>query len=261
MRTNQVRTKLDNGQPVFGIMIHEFRSPSIMTILANAGYDFVFVDMEHGTYDFETAAILIQAARAVGLTPLARATQGYYPLMSRLLDSGAEGIMAPRINTRDEVEYVVNCIRYPPQGKRGLSVARGHNDYQRADPYTFMAHANQQNLVIIQIETRPSFENIDDLLSVPGVDIALIGPSDLSVAMGLPMDYKNPEFRSVLLAILQACKRHSVHAAIHANNIPGILDLYRNGLLMLSAGSDLDFIIDSSNATLSRLREGVAIKE
>lgn len=257
MRPNKVRSLLETGHAAYGCLIHEFRNPSIMQILAHAGYDFVFIDMEHGAYDFDDATILIQAARAAGLTALARATHNFYPLISRLLDAGAEGIMLPRIETRQDVEYAVQCMRYPPLGKRGLAVARGHNDYQHGDPYEFMAQANRENLVIIQIETRPAMDNLDDLLSVPGVDVALIGPLDLSVALGLPMDFAHAQFRSAIQTVLQACRNHGVHSAMHVDNVRALVDFYQHGLRMLSSGNDLDFLIKASTDTVNALRMGV----
>jgi 2-keto-3-deoxy-L-rhamnonate aldolase RhmA len=255
MRTNSLRSQLGSGKPAIGTMIEEISSPFIVHVLANAGFDFVFVDMEHGRFGQEAAVNLIQTVRLTPMTCLVRVPDNQYHLIARMLDAGAEGIMVPRISTRQEVEAVVQSIRYPPIGQRGLSVTRGHNDYERGEAQTFAAHANRENLVIIQIERRKAVEDIDSLVSVPGVDVALIGPVDLSISLGLPLDYSNPDIINAIQRVVDACQRYQVIAGIHTRNLQALTHWRQRGILMLTASSDLDMVLDSSKALAIAMRE------
>jgi 2-keto-3-deoxy-L-rhamnonate aldolase RhmA len=255
MRANFLRSQLGSGKPVIGTMIEEISSPFIVHILANAGYDFVFIDMEHGRFGQEEAANLIQTFRLTPMTCLVRVPDNQYHLIARILDAGAEGIMVPRISTRQEVEAVVQSVRYPPIGQRGLSVTRGHNNYERGDAQTFAEHANRENLVIIQIERREAVEDVDSLLSVPGVDVALIGPVDLSISLGLPLDFSHPDLVKAIQRVVTACQRHNVIAGIHTRNLQALAYWHQQGMLMLCSSSELDMLIDSSKELAHAMRE------
>ena len=257
MRTNSLRSQLGSGKPVIGTMIEEISSPFIVHVLANAGYDFVFVDMEHGRFGQEGAANLIQTVRLTSMTCLVRVPDNQYHLIARILDAGAEGIMVPRISTQQEVEAVVQYARYPPIGQRGLSVTRGHNNYERGETQTFTQHANRENLVIIQIERREAVEDIDSLLSVPGVDVALIGPVDLSISLGLPLDFSHPDIEKAIQRVVNACQRHNVIAGMHTSNLKALSYWHQRGILMLTSSSELDMLIDSSKALAHAMREMV----
>ncbi len=246
MRPNKVRLALKEGKHVFGTMIQEVASPFVVHALANAGYDFVYVDMEHGRFNTETAASLIQTVRLSQMTCLARASDNQYHLMARLMDAGAEGIMVPRLGNRQEVESVINRVRYPPMGGRGLAVARGHNDYQRGEPLAFAEEANRENLVIIQIERREAVDNIEDIITVPGVDVALIGPVDLSVSLGVPTRHDHPLMQEAIDHVVETCRKHKIWVGMHWSNYQALSYWAERGIQLLSASSDLDMLLDSS---------------
>ena len=255
MRTNSLRSQLGSGKSVIGTMIDEISSPFIVHILANAGYDYVFVDLEHGRFGQEEAANLIQTIRLTPMTCLVRVPDNQYHLIARVLDAGAEGIMVPRISTRQEVETVVQSVRYPPIGQRGLSVTRGHNNYERGEAQAFAQQANRENLVIVQIERREAVENIDSLLSVPGVDVALIGPVDLSISLGIPLDYSHADMEKAIQRVVDACLRHNVIAGMHTRNLQALSYWHQRGIRMLCSSSDLDMLLDSSTELARAMRE------
>lgn len=255
MRPNKVRATLQQGKPIFGTMIQEIRTPAIAMILANAGFDFVFLDMEHGAFSIETAADLIKTIRLTGMTPLVRVPDAQYHLIARILDAGAQGTMIPRVETREQVEYIVRCAKYPPVGKRGCSINKGHNDYQKADLYEFTRHSNRENLVILQIERKQAVENIDALLSVPGVDVALIGPNDLALSLGTPMDFGNNELKAAIGKVVQACHRHGVVSGMHTGNMDALTEWHKQGMLMLTYSSDIEMLTTASTQGLVALRK------
>lgn len=257
MKPNSLRTRLLAGQPVVGTMIQEVSTPFIVHAFANAGFDFVYVDMEHGRFNLETAAGLIQTIRLTDVVPLVRVPDNQYHLIARVLDAGARGVMIPRVETREQAEKAVQAVRYPPLGQRGLAVARGHNDYKRQDSIVFSQEANRENLVIVQIESKQAVECVDEIVSVPGVDIALIGPGDLSQSLGITLKMDHPDMVAAIEKVIAACKRHDVIVGLHVGDLKAIKYWSQNGILLLSGSSDLDILIDGSIQLCKSYRESV----
>ncbi len=257
MRPNRLRALLKEGKPAIGTMIQEFGSPATAIILANAGFDFLFIDMEHGSFSIETAANLIKTIRLTGVTCLVRVSDNEYSFISRILDAGAEGIMVPRVESRQEAEYIVQCARYPPIGKRGCSTTKGHTDYQKADPARLVQEANRENLIILQIERKQAVDHIDEILAVPGVDVALIGPLDLSLSLGTALDFQNAEFRSAIDRVVRASQACGVYSGMHTSNLEALFEWHRQGMQVLTYSSDIDMLSASAAQKSASLRKGI----
>jgi len=257
MKPNSLRSRLQAGQPVIGTMIQEVSSPFIVHALANAGFDFVYVDLEHGSFGLESAVRLIQTIRLTNLVPLVRVPDNLYYWIARLMDAGAQGVMIPRVETRQHVEAAVQSLRYPPVGQRGLAVARGHNDYKRQDALTFAQEANRENLLIVQIESKSAVENVNEIISTPGVDVALIGPGDLSLSLGIQMKMDDPLMVEAVGKVVAACKRHNIIAGLHVGDLKAIKNWSQNGIHLLSGSSDLDILLDGCLQLGKGLRESV----
>lgn len=253
MRENRVKSTLEAGGRVIGTMVVEMRSPAVAMLMANAGFDFFFLDMEHGTYDLETAADIIKAARLAGIVPFVRVPDAFYDRIARVLDAGAMGIMAPRVETRETVERVVEAVRYPPAGKRGLSIGKGNSDYRGASLREFVTHANQNNMVILQIERKEAVEHIDELLAVPGVDLALIGPFDLTLSLGAD-DIHDEAVARAIERVVASAERHGVVSGIHVRDIAMIERWNKRGMRFLTYSTDLNFVIDGAESAVSQLR-------
>jgi 2-keto-3-deoxy-L-rhamnonate aldolase RhmA len=260
MRPNSLRAALSAGKPVFGTMIQELTSTVVPILLANAGYDFAFIDMEHGPFTIESATELIRALRLTGLAPLVRVPDSQYHLISRVLDAGAEGFMVPRVESREQVEYIVSCAKYPPLGKRGASVMKGHNDFKRADLYEFTQTMNRENLVILQIERKEAVDHIDELFSVPGVDAAIIGPKDLALSIGRPEDFNDPETQAAMAKVLESGLRHGKYIGLHTPNIQTLLEWHQKGMRLLTWSSDLEMLKAACESGLGQLKNGVQTK-
>lgn len=253
MRDNRVRAALKRGETVIGTMITEMRSPSIILLMAQVGFDFVFIDMEHTEYNLETVADMLKLARRTNLVPLVRVPDAEYHLIARVLDAGAMGIMAPRVESRETVERVVAAVRYPPLGKRGASTSKGNNDYERTPLGDYVRHANENILCVIQIERRIAVEHIDDLLSVPGVDVALMGPVDLTLSLGAP-DTGDPRVEEATLQVIAAGKRHGIATGTHLRDAAQVKKWGERGMTMLMCSSDQDFLVSAATQTAAALR-------
>src|SRR3954468_2868251 len=146
------KEKLASGQAVSGPIVAELRTVGPIKALALAGHDFVWLDMEHAMYGWETIQTLVQYARAVGITPLVRATDLSYPLVARALDAGTIGIIVPRVETVEQVQQAVSYSLYPPLGRRGAG-GEGRYAYERRLPADAVGEVNGQTVVAVQIET------------------------------------------------------------------------------------------------------------
>lgn len=253
----RTKSKLRDGSLVVGTMLIEIRQPSVMQLLAQAGFDFVIIDSEHGPFAVESIADLSRMARAHGLTPIVRVPDLTYKDITQALDGGAQGIMTPRITGPDQVERVVQIMKYPPMGIRGSVVGRGHTDFKAGPVSDMMRDANNQTMLVIQIETKEALTNLNDILSVEGVDVALVGPNDLSIALGIPGQFDSPVFREALETTIAACKKHNVVPGIHMNELPRAIEWAKQGMRLVSMGSEAGMILRSGRETTSSIRSAV----
>ena len=153
MRINQTRERLARGETVYGCGLQVYRSAEIPRTFAAAGFDYVFIDMEHGAFDLETVQDMIAAANAAGITPIVRVAELLYSLAARLLDSGAQGIILPRVEDPRLLEEALSWLRFPPQGKRGFGVNATMIDYETRSFPEIIEHQNRNTLAVVQFET------------------------------------------------------------------------------------------------------------
>src|SRR4030065_1146768 len=179
-----LRKKVLAGECFYGTMIRQARGAGAPVIFAAVGYDFVLIDMEHGNYSMETVADLIRGAKSCGIAPVIRIPHLESHFIARILDAGAEGIMVPMTSTRQQAEAIVQYSKYTPIGQRGFGTQTGQTDYKPLKAVEFMKEANENTLIIAQIETQEAIENVDAILGIEAIDVGLIGPNDLSTALG-----------------------------------------------------------------------------
>lgn len=252
--SNQARKALQDGHTIIGTMLAEIRQPAIMQLLVNAGFDFVIIDNEHGPFSVETIAELSRTARNLGLTPIVRVPDLAYPYLAQSLDGGAQGIMLPRVYDGEQVRRAVEITKYPPMGMRGCAFGRGHTDFQAMSLSETMAIANAGNMLVIQIETQEAVDNLDEILSVPGVDAAFVGPTDLSIALGVPGQTDSPVLISAIDKVLDACRRHDVYPALQMNDLALAMEWSRKGMRMISSMSETALLVSAGAQVTSTIR-------
>jgi 2-dehydro-3-deoxyglucarate aldolase/4-hydroxy-2-oxoheptanedioate aldolase len=258
MKPNTLRELLNQGKPAYGTMIQDVRSPSIGQIMALAGCNFLFFDMEHGPFNLETIADMVRVTRLAGVTPLVRVPDAEYHLMCRPLDIGAQGIMIPRVETKTQVEHIIECTMYPLLGRRGCSVNKGHNDFASQEPWEFSQQANQENLVILQIERRRAVEGIEELLSVPGVGAVVIGPNDMALSLGIRSDDLLGALKEPIQHVLEACLARHIPCGIHIANLEWLAEWQRRGMQLLCYSSDINFLRNGAASGINWLRKHAA---
>ena len=250
---NRLKRLLREGKSAVGTMLVEVRQASVMQVLSNAGLDFVIIDNEHGSFNIETISDLSRAARQVGVTPVVRVPEWSYAHVVQPLDSGAQAIMAPRITEPGQVRDIVQMMKYPPVGKRGSVVARGHTDLKSGPVVDVMKDANEESMLIVQIETREALEGIDQILSVSGVDAALVGPTDLSVALGIPGKMTDPILVAAITTAIEACHRAKVYPAIQMNDLTLASHWASKGMKLVSFNSEVGMLTQAATGAVASI--------
>lgn len=203
---NVVKDLLKSGKTVVGTSGSAFVD---MTMLADSGFDFILFDTQHAPVEIHQLIPTLQAMRGKKAAPIIRVSANRADLICFALDAGARGIIAPMINTKEEAEAMVRACRYSPLGERSNSGVRGEwGEFK--DHRSYLDTVNEELVIIPMIETQQAIDNLDDILGVPGIDVLLVGPSDLSIELKVPLDYSCDTYQQGLDKIAAACKRHGV---------------------------------------------------
>jgi 2-keto-3-deoxy-L-rhamnonate aldolase RhmA len=197
---------------------------------------------------------LLQVSSVIGLPALVRVPETARSLLSRPLDAGAMGPMIPRVESRAQAETIVRYTKFPPAGDRGVILGTAHNDYRMVNGRQFLRQANAELLLIMQIETLAGIEHLDEILSVPGLDVALIGPFDLSTSMGIPGEVNHPRMRRAIGDFLAGCKRHGVVPGNFVTTVEDGRAWLRRGMRFLIYGADFLLLMERSQQVLGQLR-------
>ena len=209
---NPLKAKLLKNQLTIGSWI-TLDSPNIAEIMAQAGFEWLTIDMEHSVITIEAAQKLIQIIEGCGMIPLVRVGENNPNLIKRVMDAGAYGVIVPMVNTREQAEAAVKAVKYPPVGTRGVGLARAQGYGFDFDEYA--ATVNEQSVVIVQVEHIESVRNLESILSVDGVDGCIIGPYDLSGSLGVPGNFTHPDVLVALKRVEQVCKTMKVPLGMH----------------------------------------------
>ncbi len=242
--------RLRDGETLIGTMV-TLLCADTAELLAGAGFDWLFIDAEHGAFTPEQAKPLLQAAAPVPC--LIRIPQATEIWVKKALDIGADGIIVPQINTADEVKQILHWAKYAPSGGRGIGIGRAH-DYGRSFG-DYLEHANEDTLVVIQAETRQAVDNIESIVAVPGVDAILIGPYDLSASLGKPGKVTDPLVTDAMTRVRSACRARSMPLGFFGINAEAVKPKMQEGFSLITVGVDTAFMIEAASGTLQALRE------
>ena len=256
MRANRTKQLLEQGQIAWGTGLGQFRSAEVPRLYAAAGLDWTFIDTEHGCYDLETVQDIIRAALLTTLTPIVRVADLQYALVARALDVGAEGIIFPRVESPELLERAISWTKFPPRGVRGFGLTIPQIGYQQATFDEITQHMNENVLVVLQIETQTALNRCDELLSVPGVDIVMVGPADLSISLGVPGNFDHPKMIEAITSVIECCRRHKIHPGIQTRTVPMARFWAQQGMRFVGSGNDLSFLWEKVRDTVQQLRAG-----
>ncbi len=252
-KTNSLKSELRNRQLTIGSWITLGHS-SIAEIMAKAGFDWLTVDMEHSAITLGEAQQLIQVIELSGCVPLVRVGANDANLIKRVMDAGAHGVIVPMINTREDAERAVGAVKYPPQGFRGVGLARAQS--YGADFEGYRNWNETESIVIVQIEHIKAVENLEAILSVEGVDAFIVGPYDISASLGVTGQFDHPKMTSVLSGILDTARRLEAVAGYHVvpPDTGQVLARIEEGYRFLAYSTDFLFLGDSCRTGLNTVR-------
>jgi 4-hydroxy-2-oxoheptanedioate aldolase len=252
---NQVKEKLARGEVVASMTVRLIRGIEIAAIARSAGFDSLYVDMEHSSFSLETTGQICIAALQAGVTPFVR-VPGLADVQ-RILDAGALGIIAPHVESAEEARAYVRAAKYPPRGERSNAGPLPHLQYRSFPAAQAYAAIDAATMVIVQFESDKAIENADAIVAVDGVDMVLIGTNDLLADWGLPGQYDHPRVREAYAKTIAACQRHGKHAAVGGfATRPDLAAQYVGmGARYVSTGTDLGFLLAACAAKAKEVRE------
>lgn len=256
MRPNHAKASLEKGDIVIGTFVFDSRSPVVVQILANAGFDFVTFDCEHSGYNLETLSNLIIGARAANTVSFVRVPhRNFEPLLSRPLDIGAQGLIVPNVRTPEEAAFVAQAVRYPPAGNRGAAFSRIHSDFSSADAEAVIEESNRNLLAIVQIESEEGAANAATIMATPGIDAAIVGPNDLSVALGLPGQFGHAEVGKRIDMVAEACRRHGKHFGIFVNTTEDAEHYMEEGASLILYSAEVYMLAKQATTSMRALEK------
>ena len=236
----------------FGTFLIEFASPGIGHILKAAGAQYVFLDMEHSGFGFDTLKQLLRYTEAAALPAIVRVPSRHYHHIARALDMGAEGIMTPMVGTAEEAARIVAHATYPPHGHRGVALGIAHDRYAPGAPVTKLRAANRRVAAFLLVETRHGIENVEEIAAVKGVDGLWIGHFDLSTSLGVPGQFDHPDVTAAVDRAARACVKNKKSFGCLVPDVESGIAAYHAGF---------DFICYSGDVWLLRQTLGRGIDD
>ena len=222
-------------------------------VMAQAGWDSVTVDLQHGVQDYQSMVHCFQAMQTHPVLPMVRVPWNEPGIVGKVLDAGAYGVICPMVNTRAEAEALVSYVRYPPAGKRSNGPIRAGIYGQGT---TFQSNANHEILCLPMVETQEALDNLEAILDVPGVDAVYIGPSDLGFSMGLPpvLDREEPQIMPIYERIISEAHKRGKHACVHCLQPAYAKRMIAMGFDLVTLGNDSGLLLGAARGAVQATR-------
>lgn len=243
------------GRPELCLSLAQARTPDIVLVAKAAGFDAIYVDLEHGVTPLDVTSMLCATALGVGVTPYVRVPSLDPPLITRVLDGGALGVIVPHIDTAAQAEAVVAVCRFPPVGARSLYGLTPTTGYRPAPLDELTKELDARVVVVPMIESAGACERAGEIAAVPGVDILLVGAHDLSADLGVPGQVGHHAVRDAITDVARACTAHGRRFGVAGIKDPDQLgELQAHGLDFVSAGSDVGLLAAAAAGRVAELR-------
>lgn len=245
---NHAKEKLTKGEPVYSMTVRLVRSVDIASIAYTAGFDSIYIDMEHSTFPLDAASQICLACNHLGVTPLVRVPGLDASFIGRVMDSGAMGIIVPGVQSADEALAAVRAVKHAPLGERSLAGAAPQLHYRALPPAQTVRELDATSMVVAMIESQTGLDSADAIAAVEGVDMLLVGANDLSVELGVAGQMDDPRIHAAFLHVIDVCRKHG--KAVGLGGIGGRPDLIQQyldlGATYVSTGNDLTFLLGAA---------------
>lgn len=255
MNALALKKRLKDGPVPLGTWIFEFNTPGIARLVASAGADFVVFDMEHSGFGTDSIRGLLAQTRALNLAAWVRPPAAQYHLIAPLLDAGADGILAPMIETCEDAIEVVRACRYPPHGRRGAAFSIAHDDFLPGAVSDKMQAADAKVLCGLMIESKQAVESLETILDVPGIDLIWVGHFDLSLTMSVPAQFNDPRFLAAVNRILTVSNSRHIPIGIMVASPEQAKECIDRGYRCLSYWGDIWLLQRALSEGLKAIRE------
>lgn len=256
--TNRTKQRLREGQLVIGQWI-SLPSPAVAELVASFSMDWLVIDAEHGPAGWETVEDIVRAMKGTEVTPVVRVPSNDPAYIKKALDRGGFGVVVPMVSTAAQAAAAVAAAKFPPEGIRGVAGTRASR--YGLDLAEYVAHWNEQVLVICQLETAEAVQNAAAIAAVSGVDVLFIGPNDLSTSLGIFRQFDRPEYRRAVDRILDAARTHHKVAGIMASGADDALAQIERGFRFVSVGSDTRMLAAATAAAYDKIKSGLLERE
>ena len=254
---NGVKDKLARNELVLSMTVRLVRTVEIAGIARTAGFDSIYIDVEHSSFSLDTTGQICMASLAVGITPFVRVPSIAPDFISRVLDGGALGVIAPHIQSPQDAARVVRAAKFPPLGDRSFTGSLPHFQF-RTFPTTEMFEAlNEATMVIVMIESAEALAAVDEIAAVDGVDMLFIGTNDLCSSLGIPGQLDHDSIRDAYARTIEACRRYGKHLGVGGLSAHPKLagEFVKLGGRYVSTGTDLSFLLSAATARAKQMRD------
>jgi 4-hydroxy-2-oxoheptanedioate aldolase len=252
---NHALRQLRAGKLAIGLGLRQARTVDIAQIARTAGFDWLFIDCEHGSMDADTAAQIAAASLAVGITPIVRVPGLEHWHASRMLDNGAQGIVVPHVDTAAEAKRVADTCRYPPLGKRSMGGGLQQLGFEPVPVGEAARIINEETLVVVMIESPQALESCEAIAAVPGIDALLIGTNDLCLELGIPGKFDDPRVADAYRKVIAACRKHGKFPGMGGMYTPELLERHiAMGVQLILSGSDYSLLMQAATARAKLVR-------
>jgi 4-hydroxy-2-oxoheptanedioate aldolase len=245
---NNVREKLARDEVVASMTVRLVRNIEIARIAKTCGFDTLYIDVEHSPFSLDATSQICMAALEAGITPFVRVPSNGPEFISRVLDGGAMGIIAPHIRTADEAEAVVRHAKFPPHGDRSAGGPLPQTQFRSFPVAESNEVMNEATTVVVMMETKAALGNVEAIAAVPGVDMLFIGTNDLCCELGIAGQFEHAMVRDAYKRTIAACRKHGKHVGVGglAGKPDLVAEFVAQGARYVSTGSDLSFLLDAA---------------
>ena len=250
-----LKNRLRGNDVLIGGMITEYLRPSLIKYYCQAGFDFVYIEYEHTFFNASDLIDTVLCARDNGLPVIAKTPQLERAEVAKLLECGVVGIQLPRTESREQVETLQSYLKFPPHGTRAVAPGWGNSSYLvPTDWKAWMSDQDEETTVVLHIETRLGYENAEQIISTPGVDMVYVGPGDFSVEMGHPGDYDHPDVAGPMQEIFAICRKHNVPYGTTPSSVEAARGLVAEGASFFEAVDELTLILEGASRMIREIR-------
>jgi 4-hydroxy-2-oxoheptanedioate aldolase len=250
-----IKERLKNGEKLFGPFVN-LCHPAVMEIAGFAGFDFAIIDTEHGEISSDRAVDMVRAAKLAGISPVVRVYGNQPELIAKALDIGAEGVQIPQVCSKAEAVAAVKAAKFSPEGARGCNRYVRAARYSSLDKFSYFGNSNAETAVIVQVEGKEGIDNLQDILSVPGIDVLFIGPYDLSASLGIPGQVEHPMLVAEMKKNMELAKQAGVAIGFFVDDAQSAVKWKNWGVQYISFAADVGLLYEVFSEKVRIFKEG-----